>query len=149
MICVCVCVQLCLNLCKPMDCSPPNSSVHGVFQARILEWVAISSSRGSSRSRNWILISSISFTGRCILYYCATWEALNKMVYPNVTLKKKLFFDNITWIIFESLHSIDIYVDSGHTGYYFLTSCQNLSSALPHVNLISKLIHLAFSPFSY
>ena len=43
--CVCVCVlvaQSCLTLCDPMDCSPPGSSVHGILQARILEWVAIS-----------------------------------------------------------------------------------------------------------
>ena len=36
--------QLCLTLCNPMDCSLPGSSVHGIFQARVLEWVAISSS---------------------------------------------------------------------------------------------------------
>ena len=42
----CVCAQLCLTLCDPMDCSPSGSSVHGIFQARILEWVAISFSRG-------------------------------------------------------------------------------------------------------
>ena len=42
---VCVCAQLCLTLCDRMDCSPPDSSVHGIPQARILEWVAISSSR--------------------------------------------------------------------------------------------------------
>ena len=41
----------CLNLCDPMDCSPPGSSVHGISQARIVEWVVISSSRGSSRPR--------------------------------------------------------------------------------------------------
>ena len=35
-------------LCDPMDCSPPGSSVHGIFQARVLEWIAISFSRGSS-----------------------------------------------------------------------------------------------------
>ena len=35
-------VQSCLTLCNPMDCNPPGSSVHGIFQARILEWVAIS-----------------------------------------------------------------------------------------------------------
>ena len=40
--------QLYPTLCKPMDCSPPGSSVHGIFQARILEWVDISFSRGSS-----------------------------------------------------------------------------------------------------
>ena len=44
----CVCAQLCPTLCNPMDCSPPGSFVHGILQARILEWVAISCSRGSS-----------------------------------------------------------------------------------------------------
>ena len=42
-----------LALCDPMDCSLPGSSVHGISQARILEWVAISCSRGSSQSRDW------------------------------------------------------------------------------------------------
>ena len=48
-LCVCVCsgAKLCLTLCNPMDCSPPGSSVHGFLQARILEWVTISSSRAS------------------------------------------------------------------------------------------------------
>ena len=40
--------QLCLTLCDPMDCSPPGSSIHGILQARILEWVATSLSRRSS-----------------------------------------------------------------------------------------------------
>ena len=40
--CVCAHVQSCPTLCKPMDCGPPGTSVHGIFQARILEWVAIS-----------------------------------------------------------------------------------------------------------
>ena len=43
--------QSCLTLCDPMDCGPPGFSVHGISQARILEWVVISSSRGSSRPR--------------------------------------------------------------------------------------------------
>ena len=38
--------QSCLNLCDPTDCNPPDSSVHGILQARILEWVAMPSSRG-------------------------------------------------------------------------------------------------------
>ena len=45
-VCVCVCAQLCLTLCNPMGYSPPASSVHGILQTRILEWVAISFSRG-------------------------------------------------------------------------------------------------------
>ena len=64
--------QSCLTLCDPMDCSLPGSSVHGIFQARILEWVVISCSRGSSWPRNQTCISCI---GRWILYHCATWEA--------------------------------------------------------------------------
>ena len=44
--------QLCLTLCNPMDCSLPGFSVHGILQARILEWVTISFSRGSSRPRD-------------------------------------------------------------------------------------------------
>ena len=44
--------QLCLTLCDPMDCSLPGSSVHGIFQVKILEWVAISFSRGSSQPRD-------------------------------------------------------------------------------------------------
>ena len=44
--------QSCLTLCDPMDSSPPGSSVHGILKARILEWVAMPSSRGSSQPRN-------------------------------------------------------------------------------------------------
>ena len=45
-VCVCVCVaQFCLTFCDPMDCRLPDSSVHGILQTRILEWVAIPSSR--------------------------------------------------------------------------------------------------------
>ena len=47
--CCCLVTQSYLTLCDLIDCSPPGSSVHGILQARILEWVAISSSRGSSR----------------------------------------------------------------------------------------------------
>ena len=45
-------LQSCLTLCDPLDCSPPGSSVHGILQARILEWVAMPSSRGSSWPKN-------------------------------------------------------------------------------------------------
>jgi len=49
--------QSCPTLSDPMVCSPPGSSVHGIFQARVLEWIAISFSRGSSRPRDWTRIS--------------------------------------------------------------------------------------------
>ena len=56
-------------------CSPPGSSVHGIFQARIVKWVAISFSRGSSWPRDQNCVSCISCVGRQILYHHATWEA--------------------------------------------------------------------------
>ena len=52
--------QSCLTLCDPMDCSLPGSSIHGIFQARVLEWVAISYSRGSSWPRDWTQVSRIA-----------------------------------------------------------------------------------------
>ena len=67
-VCVCVCVysdaQSCPTLCEPMDCSPPGSSVHGILQARMLEWVAISSP-GDLPDPG---ISCISCIGRQVLY---------------------------------------------------------------------------------
>ena len=62
-------LQSCPTLCDPMDCSPPGSSVHGILQARILEWVAIPSSRGSSQCRDWTHVSYVSCIGRRISYH--------------------------------------------------------------------------------
>ena len=67
--------QLCPTLCDPMDCSPPGSSVHGIFWARILEWVAISFSRESSCPRDRTQVSHIA--GRRFNLW-ATREALSK-----------------------------------------------------------------------
>ena len=63
--CMCSVAQSCPTLCNPMDCSRPGSSVHGILQTRILEWVAISSSRGSSRPRYQTHIS-------CLLHWQAS-----------------------------------------------------------------------------
>ena len=52
--------QSCPTLCDPVDCSLPDSSVHGILQAKILEWVAISFSRGSSQPRDWTWVSCIA-----------------------------------------------------------------------------------------
>ena len=65
-----------------MDCSPPGSSFHGISQARILEWVAISSSRGSSRPRDQTWVSCDSRNSRRILYHWATWEATDLLQRP-------------------------------------------------------------------
>ena len=60
-----------------MDCSPPDSSVHGILQARILEWVAMLSSRRSSRPRDWTRVSWVSYTGGGFFTTSATWEYIS------------------------------------------------------------------------
>jgi len=57
------------TLWNAMDCSSPGPSVHGIFQARILECIAIFYSRGSSRPRDWTLVSCVSYIGRQVLYH--------------------------------------------------------------------------------
>ena len=79
-VCVCVCVvcillcmyaRSCPAFCDPMGCSQPGSSVHGISQKRTLEWVGVSSSKGSSWPRDQTHVSC----DRQILCYCVTWEA--------------------------------------------------------------------------
>ena len=70
--------KLSLTLCNPMDYSLPGSSIYGIPEARILEWVAISFSRVSSWPRDWTHISCID---RQILYQWATWEAQTRFYY--------------------------------------------------------------------
>ena len=98
-------VQSCPTLCDPMDCSLPGSSAHGIFQARILEWVAISFSRGSSRPRDWTQVSCI--VGRRITIWAtrkvtlidrlslSPWFSLilcNYLPQLKYTIKKRWFY---------------------------------------------------------
>ena len=85
--------QSCLTLCNPADCSPAGSSVHGIFQARTLEWVAIPFSRGSSQPRDWTQafnITGIFFTSwatrEALTRY--TWN-LNKRGYKRTYLQNR------------------------------------------------------------
>ena len=69
---VCICaklLQLCPTLCDLMDPSPPGSSVHRILQARILEWVAIPFSRGSSQLRDRTCVSYTSRISRWVIYH--------------------------------------------------------------------------------
>ena len=82
-VCVCVLVaQLCLILCNPMDCSPPGSSVHGILQARILEWVAMPSTRGSFRPRNLTWVSCIAGG----LYHLSHQGSTRKFFWENLRI---------------------------------------------------------------
>ena len=72
---LCAVVQLCPMFRDPINCSLPGYSVHGILQARMLEWVAMPSSRASSWPRDWTSISWVSCIGRKVLYHGANWEA--------------------------------------------------------------------------
>ena len=78
--CCCLVTKLFLTLWDPIDCSLPGSSVHGISQAKILEWVAISFSRASSWPRDQTCVSCI---GRWILYRWATREG--PLLLKNIT----------------------------------------------------------------
>ena len=64
-----------------MDYSPPGSFVHGILQARMLDWVAMPSSRGSPQPRDQICFSCVSCIGRQVLYQCAIWEVCSLLYY--------------------------------------------------------------------
>ena len=87
--------QSCPTLCDPMDCSPPGSSIHGIFRARVLEWVAISFSRGSSRPRDWTQVSCIA--GIHFTVWATLTLALEKNSRINMTRKAEF--------IMRKLHS--------------------------------------------
>ena len=78
-VCMCLVAQSCPTLWDPMDCSPPGSFVHWILQARMLEWVAISFSRGSFLPRDWIQVSCIA--GRFFIIW-ATKESLFVSIPP-------------------------------------------------------------------
>ena len=83
--------QLCPTLCNPTDYSPPGSSVHRILQARILEWVAMPSSRGSSQPRDQTQIShnagrffNIWATREALCYYSRSYVATNTLTQSKV-----------------------------------------------------------------
>ena len=78
-------LQSCPALCNSMDYSPSGSSVYGILQARLLERVCVPSSRGASRPRDRTWVSSVSCTGRRVLYHqCHLEHDVVKQLYPNI-----------------------------------------------------------------
>ena len=101
-------LQLCPTVCHSIGCSPPGSSVHGISQARILEWVTISCSRGSSQSSDWIWVSYISCIGRQILYH---YHHLGLPLVEEVHLNNKM--DNL------GRDKQDINISLANPGWHF------------------------------
>ena len=79
-VCVCVCGSVMSDSLQSIHCSPPGYSVHGILQARILEWVAIPFSKGFSQPRDWTWVSHIA--GRFFTIW-ATREDPKKIVVSN------------------------------------------------------------------
>ena len=85
------CAQSYLTLCDPVDCSRSGSSAHGIIPARILAWVAISFSTGSSWPRNWTHVSCVScIIGRRVLYHQCHLGIPWMVILPNYILHKVL-----------------------------------------------------------
>ena len=113
-ICVCVCVCVCVlvtwscpTLCDSMDYSPPGSSVHGILQARVLEWVAIPFSKGFSWPTVWTQVSCIA--GRLYILYIYVYIYIYIYIYKDIWIKNRdwLFLINI-WLIKISFSSLKI-----------------------------------------
>ena len=94
-------LQLCSTLCDPVDCSPPGSSIHGVHQARILEWAAMPSSRGSSWPRD----------GSCVSYL--HWLAGSLPVAPNC------WQCSLTILLISVEYVSSLIPDVGHLYFHF------------------------------
>ena len=140
--CCCLVTKLGLILCDSIDCSLPGSSVHGISQAIILEWVAIFYSRASSWARDWTCVSCISCIGNQILYhwdtreallassmnwevsahllvYAFCWKRLLELILNSVNFFSQLFplFRLGNFIVYLSIYSA---IDPIHWGFYLV-----------------------------
>ena len=106
--------QSCPTLCDPMDCSPPGSSIHGIFQARGLEWVAISFSRGSSWPRDRTQASRIVIAGRRF----TGWATRQVQMSPGLVIKLSHPFP---WPSGPGTHIwflAQVFTEGPHRGWY-------------------------------
>ena len=96
-------LQLCLILCNPMDSSPPGSSVYGIHQARITEWVVMLSSRGSSQAEPTSLVSPAVAGG--FFTTSATWEAPKSLYWDTINIQHLVLW-NIKIVIAQNPSNI-------------------------------------------
>ena len=120
-----------LSLCNLMDCGPPGSSVHGILQARILEWVAVPSSRGSSWPRDWTHVSC----GSCIAGGFFTTEPPRKPCLNHWNTPNWLPMFNLSF----NLESSYQYLTSWTLHSYHLLSDSNIQERLEIIGLLKTL----------
>ena len=106
-LCICSVAQSCPVLCDPMNCNPPGSSVHGTSQARIQEWVAISSPRGSSQSR--IKPAAPALAGG---FFTTEWPGVNQklLLWKLSWAMEKILFTKARPVISMGINSCCIWV---------------------------------------
>ena len=129
--------QSCLTLCDPMDCSLLGSSVHRIFKARMLEWVAISFSKGSSQPRDQTQVSCI--VGGCFTVW--TTREVSKTLLNNVRTRKKLFKTK-TYSLKLKLNQCTIL---NMSIYHYYSSLRLLRNVSKRSNVVPNLqIHVLF-----
>ena len=141
--CCCLVTKSCLTLCDPRNCSPSNSSVHGIFQARILEWVAISSSRKSFWPRDQTQFSCVSCIDRWVPYHWAMRETHLKIQFSSVQFSCLVVSDSL----------------QPHEPQHTRPSCPSLTPGVHpnscplswwcHPNISSSVIPFSFCPQSF
>ena len=140
--CLCMLMFSYVQLSSPIYCSPPGSSVYGIFQARILEWVATSYSKGSSQPRDQ---TCVSWVGRRILHYLAAWEihALATILIFSVVVLGGMRGKHCCWkhsgfffFFFQSLFSCNVVILYGNK--LWLTHSRDISLKTFRVLICSK-----------
>ena len=145
--CICACSVMFKTLCDLMNCSPPASSVHGIFQARILEWVAIPFSRGSFWPRDQTLKSCI---GRQIPYHCTTRNhfplcKLKRTWVPNLSYINYIYLETIKRQ--EVVNCFCFYFFSGrkdHEGTIYQLWTSVLHGTTQFIATIQPLLFISF-----
>ena len=146
--------QLCPILWDTMECSPPDSYVHGIFQARILEWAVVSSSGVSSWPRDQTHVSCMSYIGRYIFYH---WPPGKPIQFSSVTQLCPMFCDPMHCSMpglpghtnsqsLLKLMSIELVMPSNH----LILCCPLLlpPSIFPSIRVFSNesLLHIRWKP---
>ena len=138
--CMCVCAQSRLTLCNPMDCNPPGSSVHEILQARILERVAISYSRGYSQSRDQTRVSCVSCIGNVFLPFHTVHGVLSAKTRKRLAIPPRV--DRILSELFTMTHPSWVALHGMAHSSNSMSGrliASNLSKSIPQSLMLKKL----------
>ena len=153
-------IRSCLALCGPMDCSPSGPPFHGIFQARILEWVALSYSRGFSQPRDWTRVSYVFCIGKRILYHwrhlgspdcfadmmqlCNWWPSLRLQKWA---MRKSIWITRFRWRWWQRYSTFQVSSRRGLVSWArSLGQCRGVFAGSPSVGLGTVPDHIVSKP---